>query len=233
MVTPNGFLTVKQAAALLGVSAISLRRWTTSGLLPCVRVGRRGDRRFRRSDLLAFLDRADVSGGTRTTRHDHRCAFYSSPAERIAQMASFVARGIDEGAYCVVAAEASSHDAIRSAVTRSVSAERRGSPVSSTAAWELAEYAESGDAQIERLQEVLGAALATGDRPLRVVGDVSSAPFASGAQFEAVIHYEREYDRLIARPFETETLCQYDAGRVTGGELLELLVLHDGYCAFR
>jgi transcriptional repressor of dcmA and dcmR len=231
-VTQGEFLTVRQAAAVLGVSALSLRRWTKSGLLPCARVGRRGDRRFRRADLLAFLDRADVHGGVRTTRHDHRCAFYTSSSERIAQVASFVADGIDEGAYCVVAAEASTHAAIRSAVTGRISAARRGTPDSSPA-WELAEYAESAAAQIERWQEVLGAALATGDRPLRVVGDVSSAPFAGGAEFEAVIHYEREYDRLIARPFGTATLCQYDARRVTGGELLELLVLHDGYCAFR
>lgn len=60
---PEGdeLLDIKQAARFLKVSETSLRRWTNSGRLPCLRVGRRRERRFRRADLLAFLE--DPSGG--------------------------------------------------------------------------------------------------------------------------------------------------------------------------
>jgi excisionase family DNA binding protein len=51
----EGLLTLEDAARLLGVSKITLRRWTRSGSLGCVRVGQRGDRRFRREDLEEYV----------------------------------------------------------------------------------------------------------------------------------------------------------------------------------
>ena len=48
------FLTLSQAAALLKVSKSSLRRWSNTGDLRCFRIGRRGERRFRRDDLMAL-----------------------------------------------------------------------------------------------------------------------------------------------------------------------------------
>src|SRR2546421_6850520 len=52
-------LDIAQAAALLHVSPMSLRRWTNSGRLPCFRVGGGREGRFRRRDLLALLERTD------------------------------------------------------------------------------------------------------------------------------------------------------------------------------
>jgi transcriptional repressor of dcmA and dcmR len=49
-------LDIKQAARFLNVSETSLRRWTSSGQLGCARLGGRRERRFRRADLLAFLE---------------------------------------------------------------------------------------------------------------------------------------------------------------------------------
>ena len=55
-------MTLDEAAAYLGVSKVSLRRWTANGQLKCVRVGAPRDRRFRRSDLEAYIHKnmADV-----------------------------------------------------------------------------------------------------------------------------------------------------------------------------
>lgn len=44
-------MTLDEAAAYLGVAKITLRRWTRNGQLACVRIGKRGDRRFRRKHL--------------------------------------------------------------------------------------------------------------------------------------------------------------------------------------
>src|SRR5262249_44060890 len=49
-------LTIDEAARYLKVSKTSLRRWTTQGRLGCVRVGGRGERRFRADDLDRFLN---------------------------------------------------------------------------------------------------------------------------------------------------------------------------------
>ena len=48
-------LTIEETARYLNVSKTSLRRWTNLGLLGCVRVGKRGERRFRVEDLQRFL----------------------------------------------------------------------------------------------------------------------------------------------------------------------------------
>ena len=52
-------LTVGQVAAMLNVHANTVRRWCERGMLRPIRIGPRGDRRFRRSDvdqLMAIMD---------------------------------------------------------------------------------------------------------------------------------------------------------------------------------
>src|SRR5262245_19903245 len=56
-------LTLDQAASFLGVSKISLRRWTNGGLLACQRVGPQGRRRFELEQLRKFAERG--SGASR------------------------------------------------------------------------------------------------------------------------------------------------------------------------
>jgi diguanylate cyclase (GGDEF)-like protein/excisionase family DNA binding protein len=51
----NGMLTVAGAARMLGVHANTIRAWTDQGRLPCVRINRRGDRRYKAAELRRFL----------------------------------------------------------------------------------------------------------------------------------------------------------------------------------
>lgn len=53
-------LTTGEAAQLLGLHPNTVRRWSEKGMLKVYRVGTRGDRRFRRKDIDAFL--AEASG---------------------------------------------------------------------------------------------------------------------------------------------------------------------------
>ena len=48
-------LTARQVSDFLQVSISTIRRWSSSGMLRCYRVGSRGDRRYRRDDVLRFL----------------------------------------------------------------------------------------------------------------------------------------------------------------------------------
>src|SRR2546421_2422019 len=74
-------LDIAQAAALLHVSPMSLRRWTNSGRLSCFRIGGRRERRFRRADLLALLERSGEP--TRAPQAPgHLCGLYTSMAAR-------------------------------------------------------------------------------------------------------------------------------------------------------
>ena len=53
-------LTVQGAAGLLGVHANTVRAWTDQGLLTCLRINSRGDRRYRHDEIDRFLSRAKV-----------------------------------------------------------------------------------------------------------------------------------------------------------------------------
>jgi len=48
-------LTTGEAAQLLGLHLNTVRRWTQKGVLKAYRITPRGDRRFRRKDVDAFL----------------------------------------------------------------------------------------------------------------------------------------------------------------------------------
>lgn len=53
-------LSLHEAAAILNVSKATIRRYTGSGKLACIRTAG-GQRRFRLSDLLAFLERSEAA----------------------------------------------------------------------------------------------------------------------------------------------------------------------------
>ena len=53
----TGLLRISEAASLIGVSPMTLRRWDQSGHLEAIRVGPRRDRRYRKRDLLQILQK--------------------------------------------------------------------------------------------------------------------------------------------------------------------------------
>ncbi len=52
---PQRLLTLKEVSDMLRVHPNSIRRWSDAGLLPAVRIGERGDRRFRLQDVERFM----------------------------------------------------------------------------------------------------------------------------------------------------------------------------------
>ncbi|HZW05438.1 MAG TPA: helix-turn-helix domain-containing protein [Candidatus Nitrosotalea sp.] len=63
------YLTVSEAASLLGVSASTLRNWDRAGKLDAVRHPVNGYRLYRRSDLEALLRKVEAPrGGSRGAR---------------------------------------------------------------------------------------------------------------------------------------------------------------------
>jgi len=51
----KAILTAGEVASLLGVHINTVRRWSNTGILKVYRVGPRGDRKFRRQEVDAFL----------------------------------------------------------------------------------------------------------------------------------------------------------------------------------
>lgn len=52
----NDLLTIQEAAEMLGVHPETLRRWDRSGKLKAIKLGKRGDRRFSKTDILKFTN---------------------------------------------------------------------------------------------------------------------------------------------------------------------------------
>ena len=53
----GSLLTTSETASLLHAHINTVRRWSNLGILPGFRIGPRGDRRFRKKDILTFLER--------------------------------------------------------------------------------------------------------------------------------------------------------------------------------
>ncbi len=80
----EALLTIDEAAGYLSVSKTSLRRWTRDGILECVRIGPRAERRFRRAALDGFLQR----------RVDPLTADFNAPSGPIDRIESAAASGV-------------------------------------------------------------------------------------------------------------------------------------------
>jgi transcriptional repressor of dcmA and dcmR len=214
-------LDIAQAAAFLHVSQMSLRRWTNSGRLPCFRVGGRRERRFRRADLLALLERSDEP--TRATQVlGHLCGLYTSVAARERRAAAFLAEGLEAGGTCFLAAEPTVREGVLARVARDWPTARAGARSERLV---VGQYARSPAAQLEYWEAGFANATRAGARELRVAGDVSGGRLGRRRSFGDVLVYERGYDAL-SRRFGVATLCLYDARRLSGVEASRVLQVH-------
>lgn len=215
-------LTIAQAAALLQVSEASLRRWTNAGRLPCFRVGGRRERRFRRAELLAFLERAST-GIASSEAPGHLCGLYTSAAARERLAAGFLAQGLEAGSTCFLVAEPRVRERVLALVAR-------GRPSLKRDVWSgrlvTAAYAATADAQLAFWETRFTTATRAGAESLRVVADVSGGRLGRGHRFADLLAYEREYDRSPSRRFPLTTLCLHDARRLSGVEASRMLQVH-------
>ncbi|HMG11619.1 MAG TPA: MEDS domain-containing protein [Gemmatimonadaceae bacterium] len=235
----NELLDIGQAAAFLNVSEASLRRWTNSGRLPCMRVGQRRERRFRREDLVGFLEsgapRADGhavrhSGKTlenfpdtpvTVTHGSHLCGMYASDLGRITLSVPFLLDGLNEGSVCFLVGPTRFRNEIlkglkqkRAALQADIDAGRLI----------LSEYHHALRAQNKYFRAVVDDKIAQGVQSFRIIGDAWGMRAKVSEEF--LVEYEADYDRLIARKYPVVTLCLYDARRFSGVEMLNALKGH-------
>ena len=217
MAPDSELLDIAQAAALLQVSEASLRRWTNAGRLPCRRIGGRRERRFRRADLMAFLE-SDASA----TPASHVCAFYASVLGRTRQAASLVGNGLETDNVCILTAQPRVRERVLARLARRRPALRRDLESKRLL---VSEYAETAASQLKFWETTFEAAMRDGAHALRVVGDVSGGSLARKGDFDQVLEYEAAYERL-SRRFPVTTACLYDARSHSGLETARLVQRH-------
>jgi excisionase family DNA binding protein len=218
----DDLLDMQQAAQFLNVSETSLRRWTNAGRLACVRVGRKRERRFRRADLLAFLE--EQPAGAQAVRHV--CGFYANDQSRAKLAAAFLADGLQPESVSYLAAEPQARHQIVGDLER-----RRPSLQADIKAGRLVllDYPDAGKAQVYRdhWDRLFSAAHRAGARAQRTVGDVSGGP-ALRLERDELLEYERLYNEL-AQQFRVATLCLYDVRHASGLDVLDVLQCHHDF----
>jgi excisionase family DNA binding protein len=235
----NDLLDIGEAARFLNVSETSLRRWTNAGALPCLRVGRRHERRFRRDDLLAFMEHQPshsppkghfpttpsnaslLDASTILTPGDHLGGFYGSDLGLATLSVRFILDGLQEGSMVYVVASARSIKRISGYLK-----DKRPSLQRDISAGKLlcCEYQKGPRAQIKDFEAHLTKAAAEGAQSFRVFGDTWEMRKKISA--EKFAEYEAIYDQYIARRFPVVTLCAYDVRKFSGVDVLDALKAH-------
>jgi excisionase family DNA binding protein len=231
-------LDIKQAAAFLGVSETSLRRWTNAGQLACMRVGGKRERRFRRADLLAFTEaqpttalprsqhaagrQHTVIAGIPLTFGTHLCALYGNDAGRTKLAVEFLSDGLRPGNAGFLAASAEASGQILGQLGRG-----RGSvqPEIDAGRLVLYKYCPTPQEQFDYWETNFVSAMSAGATSLRVVGDMTCC-LNAGMTLDEVMEYEAGYDRILAKRFPLVTLCLYDVRQFQSLDLFKALQEH-------
>jgi transcriptional repressor of dcmA and dcmR len=240
MADANELLDIGDAAEFLNVSETSLRRWTNTGALPCLRVGQRRERRFRRADLLAFMEHqplrlarddshlavvptawAQAGESITLTQGSHLCAFYDSDLGRATLAVRFLLDGLQDGSMVyLVASERSTKHILRYLKQKRPSLDRD----ISSGKLLVSDYQKGPRAQIKDFELQLTAAAKAGAPSFRVFGDTwEMRKRATAAGFA---EYETAYDQFIARRYPVVTICAYDVRRFSGVDVLDALKAH-------
>jgi excisionase family DNA binding protein len=236
----NKLLNTKQAAQLLNVSEISIRRWTESGKLPCMRVGGRRERRFNKQDLVGFLEEQsnselDIKKTSHVT-HDskillegmsidygnHICSLYETNIGRTRLSVPFLADGLRTGDKCfLIASKPIQEEIIHQLVDvypDTLSAITSGRLVLSDgklSSTDLYNYFE---------QQFLNATR-RGEQYMRVLGDMGWA-VDKGMSIDDLMDFEMRYNHSLGKKFAVVSLCQYDARKFAGTAILNVLKNH-------
>jgi transcriptional repressor of dcmA and dcmR len=233
-------LDISEAAQFLNVSETSLRRWTNAGVLPCLRIGLRRERRFRRTDLLAFMEQ---SGGAEPAAHgnarsrkkldwkdepvtaihgNHLCGIYGSDAGRLDLAVPFLLEGLRNESVCFLVAPLPAQKAILKAMKR-----RRPAVDSDIKSGRLivSEHQDSPAAQVRFFEVAMKKAEDEGVQSFRVLGDMWGLRLRVSAR--EMVKLELGFERLIVPQFPVVALCAYDARRFAGVELLDALKDHN------
>ena len=233
-------LDISEAAQFLNVSETSLRRWTNDGLLPCLRIGRRRERRFRRADLLAFMEQPPAAqsagngeGGSMKTQKaanesvaaihgNHLCGIYGSDAGRRDLAVPFLLEGLQRRSVCILVAPLPAQKDIVKAMKK-----KWPSLDSDIKAGRLivSEHQRSPEEQCRFFEGSMRKAEAEGVDSFRIVGDTWG--LRQLVSSEQMIELELGFERLIVPQFPVVALCAYDARKFTGVELLDALKDHE------
>lgn len=238
-------LTIDEAARYLSVSKTSLRRWTGLGTLPCVRVGARRERRFRREDLDRILNPNTPAPSVA-----------DGPIEPLAIIAAAAERGVPRHVslhfhdrdelwqlfrpyvleyaqraqpILYVHEERSRADVLTRLRAEGLDPDRLSAAGLLRLLVPSEAYLRTGSFAPERMIDFMEAAIldrrAAGHETMLISGEMSWC--LSGAPgVEGMIEYEKRLNELLARYPLVTIVCHYDLRRLNGAVTLGAFCSH-------
>ena len=237
---PNSdLLNIKEAAALLKVSEASLRRWTNAGRLACLRLGAKRERRFRREDLMAFLEDREAAAapaapasvrptevlleGIAIEYGNHICTLYENDLGRLKWSVPFLTDGLRNGDGCFLIATKAVRDEILGHISEVWDGVAQALDQSQLV---LSDGIADGEAMCRFVEHNLVMATRSGMRSFRLLGDMTWC-VRLGMTYEELMAYEVRYNFDIARRFPLVSVCQYDVREFSGPAVLNALKCHE------
>lgn len=218
------YLTVGEAAEMLGVSPWTLRNWDKAGKLRTLRHPQSGYRIYRHQDLEALLQPKGLDGirNTRLSPHvdytdigdgEHVVQFYESDPFLVGSVSNFIAAGLAAGDWAIVVATRVHRNAIhrklRAQGCNVELARGRGQYVALDAAETLAKFMVDGVPDAQLFHEVIGKLVAevARDHRLRAFGEMVALLWAQDNR-EAAIRLEELWNDL-GKAHSFALLCAY------------------------
>jgi excisionase family DNA binding protein len=236
-------LTIADAATLLNVSKATIRRWTNEGRLTCSRIGARDERRFRKTDLIEFINQSlpgtaepcDVPANplpSRDAASSHCCIISNDVEEEWMTLGAEVLRSLGQGSHVLVIEDSdrrerlemllaendlNKHELLAAHVLRCVSIENS--------------YFLSGSMQWDRavafVESAILEAKARGFDKILIIGTGSWASDFPGEDVLGELRkYELGLDQMLSRHPEASVLCPYAATQVSSHMIVQAFETH-------
>ena len=155
--------------------------------------------------------------------HFHACAFVMGPDEELAVMEPFFVEGLARGQKAAYIVDPRKRDETEARLRASAPSD----DLVDVTSWNDAHLKGDRfdqDRMRKALDDMISAHSATGLPPMRLAGQMDWI-FSNPPGIEQLVEYEATVSDMLSRA-KTPTVCVYDARRLSGGMLIDLLRAH-------
>lgn len=236
-------LAIAEAAAFLNVGKATIRRWTDEGRLSCSRIGARGERRFRKVDLVDFVNESRTKSGTNTksqlvfpvaerTGSSHHCIISDDVDAEWEVLGKAILAALDQGAQVFVIEVSDRKKRLESLLKKHGLNKRRLLESHALNCVSIEDsYLLSGEFHWDRAVAFVESAILTAkargfERVLIVGADAGTSQAENHRYGDELKKYELALDAMLMRHPNASVLCPYTASVLSSQLMVQGFLTH-------